>query len=106
MKESIQVPIRYREFHDLPRAIVVEFERGVYFLDCKFDADIDDYSQFFDVFKLTGVEMGELDGLDWSSLSERGEQIGKVAVAKVVFDKSKRKHIDSSELKKVIAGQS
>lgn len=105
MTESTLVPIRYREFYDVPRAIVVEFDKQLYFLDCKFDNDADDYSQYYDVFNLVGVELADLDDLDWSTLPERGDKIGQMAVANVRFDESRRKYIDGSELKQVIDSQ-
>jgi hypothetical protein len=106
MKQSTQASIRYRDFYDIPRAIIVEIEGGLYFLDCKFDSDADDYSLYFDVFKLARTELSELEILDWSTLSELGEQIGRIAAADITFDQTKREYIDDSELKALIANQS
>ncbi|MBI3437578.1 MAG: hypothetical protein HY054_02795 [Proteobacteria bacterium] len=39
------LPIRYRDFWDLPRAFSVDYDGKTYFFDCPFNESIDDYQQ-------------------------------------------------------------
>ena len=46
------LPIRYRDFYDLPRAVVVEFRDEMYLFDCLFDREIDEYESTYTVYLL------------------------------------------------------
>lgn len=104
MTKSMQVQIRYRDFYDIPRAIVVEIDGEPYFLDCRFDSEVDDYGQFFEVFRLPRSILADLETLDWSCLAGFGERIGIIAVDHLKFDETKRKTIDTTELQTLLPG--
>lgn len=44
--------IHYREFHDIPRAVVVEWKQILFLLDCHFDVEVDDYEASYSIYKL------------------------------------------------------
>jgi hypothetical protein len=37
--EAAWIPFRYRDFHDVPRAVVAEYEGDLYLFDCPFDPE-------------------------------------------------------------------
>lgn len=99
------LPIRYREFHDVPRAIVVEYRGDLYFLSCLFDEEIDDYPEHFSVYRLPEDANDWLDDIsDWSDLTSKGVCVGTIRVADVRFDDTKRKSIDDRALNFLSAG--
>jgi len=44
--------IQYREFHDIPRAIIAICDSQMYFFDSRFDESIDDYIDHYEVWQL------------------------------------------------------
>lgn len=90
MSETKWLPIRYRDFYDLPRAFVVERDGKSYFFDCPFDDEIDEYPAEYHVYRLpTGVVPADA-GLSWAYLAGSGERVGVVATTQVPFDPSRR----------------
>ena len=49
------LPIRYRDFWDVPRLIVVETEGRVLLLDSAFDDVLDEFSPEYTVYDLPGT---------------------------------------------------
>lgn len=82
--------MRYRDFYDVPRAIVVEFRGHLYLFDCLFDRDLDDYEPEYAVYRLPDSLADDIDAISWTDLGHRGTKVGAVAVPKVVFDATKR----------------
>lgn len=86
-------PIVYREFYDLPRAVVVEIDGASFFLDCAFDSAIDEYPDRYRVYQID-VGLAEATSIkDWTNLQSRGEFIGQVPVDDVEFDPTGRSGI-------------
>ena len=97
MNSTNWLPIRYRDFYDVPRAIVVEYREVIYFLSCTFDDAIDDYPDHFTVYLLPEGAKDWIEDLsDWSELPEKGVRVGTVRVVDTHFDDTKRKFIDES----------
>jgi len=90
------LPFRYRDFYDIPRAIVVSWQGVTYLLECLFDDALDDYLPRFDVYRLPASAVPHADERSWVGLHERGEVIGTVDAAGVVFDETKRAFLHAS----------
>lgn len=105
MSSGIRLPIKYRDYYDIPRAVVVEYEGNIYLFDCPFDSEIDEYGGDYHIYRLSSSFRHNLDDLDWSKLSEEGEQIGRVPVEMVEFDSTKRKYIDSEVLQEITSSE-
>jgi len=89
------VNIRYRDFYDIPRAVVVEWKGYTYLLDCVYNDDIDDYDSEYRVYELPDELRDQLDSMSWTDLGHRGEQVGTVATASVEFDSTKRRALNT-----------
>jgi hypothetical protein len=42
----------YRDFFDVPRALILEHAGAVYFFDCPFDHSADEYPGFYRVYEM------------------------------------------------------
>jgi hypothetical protein len=62
------LPIRYRDFWDLPRAMVVEWPGVSYFIDCIFDQGLDEYSRHYRVYQLPLEAVTDIDEMSWIDL--------------------------------------
>ena len=94
-------PFSYREFYDVPRAIVASHGERTYFFDCPFDEQRDDYGTDYDVYLMPSLSDSELSG-SWESLRERAvRRLGRVSVSSVRFDKSHRREIDLEILEQI-----
>ena len=87
------LPIRYRDFYDVPRAVVVEHEGRLYLFDCLFDYDLDDYEDDYTIYLIPEDLRDVIDTMSWTDLGHRSEKVGVVATAFVEFDETKRKAI-------------
>lgn len=88
--------VRYRDFYDLPRLVAVEYHGYIYLFDSEFDDEVDDYVDHFTVYRLPQSALARLDDRSWADLSSAGEEVGRVAVADVEFDGTKRKSLNDS----------
>jgi hypothetical protein len=87
---------RYRDFYDLPRAIVVEGPQEHLYLLSRFSEQADEYEDTFEIYSLPMTV--DLSG-SWVDLEHRAtRRLGAVAVRSVAFDPSRRKLIDVSTL--------
>jgi hypothetical protein len=73
------LPIKYREFYDVPRAIVVERDGELYLFDSSFDGDADEYPAYFGVYRLVACVASQLDSGRWEGLAAQGELLGRVS---------------------------
>jgi hypothetical protein len=90
------IPIRYRDFYDVPRAFVVQRAGSLHFFDCPFDDRIDEYPDRYTVYRLDATLSPALDVGSWESLANKGERIGEVPTQCVQFDPTRRAAIDDS----------
>gem|GEM_PF-1243786 len=95
---GVEHAIKYFSFWDVPRTFA--FERGgkVYVLTSEFDDDLDEYPDDYEVLVVSG--MGNLAMVsDWNSIEPLPKtSVGRVPVASVRFDESRRKYVDGSFL--------
>jgi hypothetical protein len=95
-------PFVYREFYDVPRALVVcEKTRCLLFL-ALFDDEMDEYRASYDVYELPNLTEAELKG-SWENFEQKTiRKLGKVAVAEARFDETKRRQIDLEILESLV----
>jgi len=85
------IPIRYREFYDIPRAIVITWSGETYFLDCPFDDSLDDYPNSFTVYRLPESLAMCIDSCSWNNLARQGVPVGVVEAEEIDFDSTRRR---------------
>ena len=90
------LPMRYRDFYDVPRAIVVEWKGDDYFFDCLYDDEAGDYESEYTVYRLPGEVAHGLDIMSWTDLGHRGERIGRVPVSALAFDPTRRESLNAT----------
>jgi len=86
--------IRYRDFYDVPRAVVVEWQGSLYLFDCLFDHDVDDYEPAYVVSRVPNELRDRIDEVSWTDLGHRSEHVGVVPTADVEFDATYRRRIN------------
>jgi hypothetical protein len=89
--------LEYRDFHDVPRLVLVQTEGRYLLLDCPFDTDLDDYPPAYDVYELD-ADPRRTVGADWRELPARGRRLGRVPVESIAFDSTRREAIDPGGL--------
>lgn len=95
------LPISYGEFWDLPRMLLVRVDDRLLFLDCEFDATLDEYPDHYIVYELPADHYGFHEG-DWSELPSSAIEIGRLGLDQVEFDSTKREALKSSELESLV----
>ena len=97
------VPIRYRDFWDVPRIFLAEY-RGVRLLfDCPFDEDTEDYADAYRVYVMPELAAAELEG-SWKELPRRATRLlGVLPVRQVAFDPTRRKEVDAGVLDELLS---
>ena len=89
-------PILYRDFYDVPRMFVVRRGGTSLLFDGSFDDTLDDYPDFYEVYELPPLAAEQL-AESWRDLAGRAvRRLGRVAVADVRFDATRRKSVDLS----------
>ena len=97
------LPIRYREFYDVPRVFIAVYNREQYLFDCSFDDALDDYPDAYRVLKLPELSESVLSG-SWEHLADCAtDLLGVVPIAAVRFDPTKRKSIDLAIMKTLLS---
>lgn len=88
--------IEYRDFYDVPRVFLVEFEGSVYLFDSPFEDSIDDYGERYAVYEIAANIVENLPR-DWTDISRQAVSCcGTVSIDDVTFDSGKRQRIESS----------
>jgi hypothetical protein len=95
---GVEHAIKYFSFWDVPRTFAFERGGNVYVLTSEFDDHLDAYPDDYEVFVLSGD--GSLSTVsDWKSIeSLLKNPVGRIPVASVRFDESRRKYVDGSFL--------
>lgn len=88
------IPIRYRDFFDVPRAFVVNHNGSLVLFDCPYDEGIGEYPDHYRVYRLPAELSDTLDAGTWEGLAERGVCVGHVPITLVRFDATRRSSID------------
>jgi hypothetical protein len=95
---STWAPIRYRGFWDVPRVFITPHNGRTYLFDCPFDEELEDYIDSYRVYTMPDLLVEELP-TDWTTLYQRATGfLGEIPVARVRFDPTRRREIDSSVL--------
>lgn len=96
-------PIQYREFWDVPRIFLAPYQGKWFLFDCPFDEATEDFPDSYRVYLIPEPSEEELAG-SWDKLHEKATRYtGEVPIAKVHFDPSKRREIDSKVLDELMA---
>jgi hypothetical protein len=66
------LPIRYRGFYDIRRMVVVQVGRSTYLLDCPFDADRDEFPDYFNRYLLPDESESLVALPSWRELPQDG----------------------------------
>lgn len=82
--------LRYRDFYDIPRAFVVEWQGKLYLFDSAFDVASDEYPDAYEVYQLPAELSDQVDYVSWTDLAHRGSRVGAVPTSAVEFDRSRR----------------
>jgi hypothetical protein len=93
MSGDAWLSIEYREFYDIPRSVVVQRNGVYYYLESLFDEQIDDYSEFYTVYRLPQTFEPDRLGASWIGLSKEGTPVGRIRTSAVKFDATRRKMI-------------
>ena len=85
-------PIVYRDFHDVPRLVVVFLGDRRLLLDCAFDVGAEGFVDHYEVYRLPDNFVPP-EG-SWESLvTQTTEHLGSIPVREVRFDPTKRQFI-------------
>jgi len=93
--ESVMVPFQYREFYDVPRCLIVHYQRSLILLQSTFDEQLDDYESDYSVYRLPDSVEEALLGDSWKFLDDVSKTfIGRIPVSAVRYDSTKREGLD------------
>jgi len=95
------LPIRYREFYDFPRMVVVEYQGDLFLLDSQFDHSTDDYSDDFVVYRLPDSAVSTVESSSWEGLASTGAPLGRIPTTRVTFDPTKRHAIAAAVFERI-----
>lgn len=95
------VPITYRDFFDVPRVFIAEWNGNSYVFDAPFDGTRDAYADSYVVFKVNGhIDLANMPD-HWNDLRVDSQFCGEIAVSSVTFDATKRASIDDAILRSI-----
>jgi hypothetical protein len=89
--------LEYRDFHDVPRLILLSVDERFLLLDCPFDEVLDDYPPDYDVYELDADPRRSV-AADWRGLAGLGRTLGRVPVGTIAFDPTRREAINADGL--------
>jgi hypothetical protein len=87
---------QYREFYDVPRALIVRLGAQILFLDCPFEAARDEYPDEYQVYLLPADH--PVAETSWTGVELLGQWMGRVPVSSIRFDSTKRRFLDAAPL--------
>lgn len=83
--------------------IVVQRGTSVLLLDCRFDEQADEYSDWYEVYEMPAeTSFAVAFVADWTVPPARGRSLGRMPVGEVRFDSTRRKSILASSLAPLI----
>ena len=98
---SKMIPIKYREFYDIPRMFIVSYHGHIYLFECQFNEAKDDYPSHYDVHLMPSLTAKDLEG-SWAGLTSRAvSKITEVPIEKVKFDETLRDAVDAEVLERL-----
>ena len=95
---GVELAIKYFSFWDVPRTLHLGAAATCMSFTSEFDDDLDEYPDDYQVFLVSGI--GNLSVVsDWKSIEPLPKtSVGRVPVASVRFDESRRQFVDGSFL--------
>src|SRR5437870_2205879 len=97
------VPVRYRDFWDVPRIFIVEHEGHNYLFSCPVDEATEDFGDQYHVYLLPKLEQSPLRG-SWADLPAKAiQRLADVPISRVRWDPTRRKEIDIALLDELSA---
>jgi len=97
-KENRKTKFIYREFHDVPRMLILRHRDRQLLLESRFDDIADEYESIYRVFVLPNIPDQDLRG-SWEGLSKKATAyLGELPVSNVVLDHTLRQEIDTTVL--------
>ncbi|HYT95454.1 MAG TPA: hypothetical protein VEL76_42435 [Gemmataceae bacterium] len=95
--------IKYMGYYDIPLIFITRYRGETYLFDCPFDEELEDDSDSYKVYVLPELKDEELPR-DWTTLHTRATRyLGKVPLANVRFDPTRRKSVDPSVIDELTA---
>ena len=87
-------PFQYRDFWDVPRVLVASYGNDFLLLSCRFDDELDEYLDTYEVYRLKEYDSTQFEG-SWKGIEElASDQLGRIAVRDIEFDESRRRQIN------------
>jgi len=87
--------IAYREFFDVPRAVIAQRDGSLYLFDSRFDDDLDCYLEYYEVWRLPLLPDEKLAG-SWVGLEKLAlERLPNVGLRDLPFEVSSRNTPDA-----------
>ena len=87
--------IAYREFCDVPRAVIAQRDGSLYLFDSRFDDDLDCYLEHYEVWRLPLLPEEQLVG-SWVGLEKLAlERLPNVGLRDLPFEVSSRNTSDA-----------
>lgn len=113
------LPIHYSGFWDVPDAFLTVFKGELYYFDRGyFDDELDDYPPNYKVYLVRNVKLEDsfelyefhdppIEAVKFinTELLKQNKVIGEVPTKEVIFDKTKRKFVDSEIIEKLLTKQ-
>lgn len=96
------LPIRYRDFYDIPRAVIVEWHDQIYMLECPLEPEANDYPSTYEAYKLPNELRGQIDAMSWTDLAHHGSLVGRVHISQVEFDHSRRQTMSAAAFRQLL----
>jgi hypothetical protein len=95
------VRFAYRGFYDVPQGLITTYNGRKYLFERLFDDNFDDYQNFYSVYDIGDIEVGDGESI-WTKLEDsRRRFIYTIPVKDIQFDSTKRKSIHASAFEKL-----
>ena len=57
--KSSRVPFEYRGFYNVPQGLIATYNERKYLFERLFDENMDDYQDFYSVYDISDIEVGD-----------------------------------------------
>lgn len=90
-----RIQIVFQDFWDVPRSFYMGFRQDLFYFECSFDHERDDYSDKYEVFELVATSPKDTIAPSTADyLVHRKIPIGQILISSVIFDETRRKTVD------------
>jgi len=105
LKRGSSVVFDYSGFHDVPLGVVFRYKETIFLLLREFNEENDEYETEYSVYTVPESAIKKVKKQSWDfALSNDKKLIGRVPIASVRFDSSKRKRLDPQIVDDLILG--